>query len=162
MKKIYILLIIIATVFISNKNYSQTINDSCQVALPFCTGMTFNSPLSTLGVVAEVGPDYTCLYSQPNPVWFYIQINHPGNIDIHMQSSPGNYDIDFACWRPFSTLNNCSNLTAANTADCSYSSSYLEDCNIINAQSGEFYIFMITNYSQQPTNVVFNQTNAGN
>jgi hypothetical protein len=130
----------------------------CANADPFCTGTTYNFPLSTSGISAQVGPDYTCLLTQPNPVWYYLLIDQPGSIDIHMQSTPGDYDVDFTCWGPFSSLANCGNLTAANTVDCSYSTSDQEDCNISNALTGQYYLMMITNFSQQVTNVQFSQT----
>jgi len=146
-----------------NKSFSQTINDSCQTSLPFCTGFTYCYPAGTNSGTGQVGPDYTCLYTQPNPAWYYMQIDQPGQININIQSTPGQYDVDFTCWGPFSDpITPCStNLTSSNTVDCSYSTSFQETCNIPNAQIGEYYIFIITNYSNQTTNITFNQTNAG-
>ena len=43
---------------------------------------------------------------------------------------------------------NCGNLTAANEVDCSYSSVSVEYSHIPNAQTGEIYIIMITNYNE--------------
>lgn len=163
MKKNFTLILFVALIFISNKNFSQTINDSCHVSLPFCTGYTFNYPAGVNSGTAEAGPDYTCLYTQPNPAWYYMQVAQSGIIDIEMHSAPGQYDIDFVCFGPFADpVTPCSaNLTAANTIDCSYSSSYQEFCNIPNAQPGEYYILLITNYSNQVCNIIFSQTNTG-
>lgn len=161
MKKIFTLILFVS-IFASNKNFSQTINDSCQTALPFCTGITLLYPGGTNGAPAQTGPDYGCLYTQPNPVWYYMQVTLPGNIDIEMHSVPS-YDIDFICYGPFSSATApCSGqLTAANTVDCSYSSSSTETCNMTNCQTGDYYLLMITNYSNQPCNIIYSQTNFG-
>ena len=42
--------------------------------------------------------------------------------------------------------------------DCSYSPNPTEDCYIPNGQTGEYYILLITNYSQQPCEITFSQT----
>ena len=54
-------------------------------------------------------------------------------------------------------VENCGNLTAANTVDCSYSASPTETCTINNAIVGEYYTLLITNYSNQAQNINFNQ-----
>lgn len=150
-----IFLIFILCLF-SIKGFGQGTN--CATADPFCTGTTYNFPLATNNGTAEAGPDYTCLFTQPNPVWYYLLIDQPGSIDITIQSSPGAYDVDFSMWGPFSSINNCGNLTAANTIDCSYSTSYIEYANISNALTGQYYLLLITNYSNQVTDVTFSQT----
>ncbi len=153
MRKIDLILIFCLFSIIS---FGQGIN--CATSDPFCTGTTYNFPLATNNGSAEVGPAYTCLLTQPNPVWYYLLIDQPGNLDITIQSSPGTYDVDFSMWGPFSSLNNCGNLTAANTVDCSYSTSYIEYANISNALTGQYYILLITNYSNSVTDVTFSQT----
>ncbi|MBK6834887.1 MAG: hypothetical protein IPG89_11685 [Bacteroidetes bacterium] len=50
------------------------------VLLPFCTGTTYNFPAPVSGTEAEVGPDYGCFGTQPNPVWYYLQIASNGTI----------------------------------------------------------------------------------
>ncbi|MEC7863432.1 MAG: gliding motility-associated C-terminal domain-containing protein, partial [Bacteroidota bacterium] len=49
-------------------------------------------------------------------------------------------------------------LTAAYVEDCSYSPNPTETCNITNAVTGQFYILLITNYSNQVCNIDFSQT----
>ena len=46
----------------------------------------------------------------------------------------------------------------ANVEDCSYSASGFETCQINGAQSGDYYILLITNYSNQNCNINFSQT----
>ena len=185
MKKIYITILFFALIFISNKNFSQTTNGFCNTSDQFCTDVTYNFPAGVNTAPAETGPNYGCLGSEPNPVWYYLLIDQPGNISIDIHTVP-QYDIDFICWGPFTNpINPCqSSLTgigspgshwtstnphpgnmggypAGNTVDCSYNSSWQEWCYIPNAQSGQYYLLLITNYSNTACNIVFNQTNNG-
>ncbi|MCX8081195.1 MAG: gliding motility-associated C-terminal domain-containing protein [Bacteroidia bacterium] len=135
-------------------------NTTCQNAAPFCTGTTYNFPAGVNAGSAQNGPYYDCLFTQPNPVWYYMQVAQSGPITIVMQGS-GNMDIDFCCWGPFNSLNGvCNNLTANNVVDCSYSTSATETCVIPNAVAGQYYILLITNFSNQPQNIIFSQSNA--
>ena len=75
-------------------------------ARPFCTdvnpdGITFPSATSGNGNVFLTTP-VGCLDLVPNPAWYFMQINSPGNMLIHIvQTGMGNMDVDFACWGPF-------------------------------------------------------------
>ncbi len=107
----------------------------------------------------EVGPEYGCLNTQPNPAWFFFRMNEPGDMDISIYSSR-NPDIDFCCWGPFADpISPCPNgLTENKIVSCSYSSSDIEQCNIpATAQTGEYYIILITNYSNQSCNIHFSK-----
>jgi gliding motility-associated-like protein len=156
---------------------SQAQNVLCNQANPFCTGTTYNFPAGVNAGTAEAGANYGCLYSQPNPAWYYMQVGTSGTIEIEMHSTP-QVDIDFCCWGPFPNSSSpcVAQLTAGsglsshaapgpspsypslNMIDCSYSTSWQEWCYLPNAVSGTFYILLITNYSNQPTNIVFSQT----
>jgi gliding motility-associated-like protein len=81
-----------------------------------------------------------------------------GNLNIDMSSNPS-VDIDFICWGPFTDCSNmCSLVNSAAIEDCSYSANNTETCNITGAVAGEIYLLMITNYSNQSTNISFSQT----
>ncbi len=117
-------------------------------------------PASVNAGTGEEGPDYGCLYSRPNPSWYYLRIDNPGNIDINMYSDPS-VDIDFCCWGPFDDPHTpCPyGLTEDKIADCSYTSNWDETCHIPEtAQAGEYYILMLTNYSNQECNFYFQKT----
>ena len=134
--------------------YSQS--SDCLNSQPFCTSTPIGFPAST-NTTAPIGPDYGCLGSQPNPAFYFLQIDQPGNITVTMQSTPL-VDIDFICWGPFgdpSTM--CDSLTGAYIEDCSYSTAAIEDCNITNAITGQYYILLITNYSNVNCNIDFSQ-----
>jgi gliding motility-associated-like protein len=154
MKKILITITLL--LFAVVQAFSQ--NTNCAGAAPFCTGTEYVFPAGVNAGTAEVGPDYGCLGSEPNPAWYFMQIETPGNIDIFMSA---NADIDFICYGPFANLTNVcdpANLSAANTVDCSYSGAATETVNITNGVSGDFYMLLITNFSNQPGNITFSQT----
>ena len=142
--------------------YRSRLNNTCANADPFCTdnGM-YQFPAGVNAGSGESGPYYDCLYSQPNPAWYYMRIANPGSITIHMYSTPS-VDIDFCCWGPYSTITNpspCSNLTQQKVVSCSYSTSATENCIIpASAQTGDYFILVITNYSNQTCNINFSKT----
>ncbi|MDD4604237.1 MAG: T9SS type A sorting domain-containing protein [Bacteroidales bacterium] len=158
MKKIWVLFLLFFS--LCNCGFSQIgggANDSCETALPFCTGTLYDFPAGINIPHAQIGPYYDCLTTTPNPAWYYMKIANPGYIKIKMHSSPSK-DIDFCCWGPFSSQYSCGNLISSKIVDCSYSASSVEYCNINNAQTGNYYILIITNYSNNPCNIIFEQT----
>lgn len=135
------------------------VNDSCHKSFPFCTGTTYNFPAGVNSGSAQAGAYYGCLFSQPNPAWYHMQIGESGNIIITMQSNPLR-DIDYICWGPYThPVEPCvAQLTSDKVVSCSYSTSATEIVTIPNGISGEYYILLITNYSNQPCNISFSQT----
>ena len=151
-------------------------NATCETALPFCTDNgLYNFPA---GVDAGspcpdnycddpyhcTGPHQgqdNCLSTAPNPAFYFMRIDEPGNLNIHMYSTPS-HDIDFDCWGPFDDINTaCDQLSCSTMVDCSYDPSATEDCHINNAQTGQYYILLITNYSNQTCNINFENTGTG-
>ncbi len=155
--KAKLLLVFFLSLFAFGAN-SQT--DMCSGAAPFCTGTTYNFPAPVSGTEAEVGPDYGCLSSQPNPVWYHLQIASNGTIVMNIGGASALDDIDFACWGPFTsptggcagglTANcggffGCSSNTdpfasypAGNLVDCSFDPQQSEVCTIPNAVAGQY------------------------
>ena len=155
MKNIFLFLFVCIS-----QSYILAQSSSCNNATAFCTNSGANFPAST-GNNSPNGPNYGCLFTQPNPAFFFLQIDNPGNITLSLFSTPAN-DIDFICWGPFSDPTTmCNQLTAANTEDCSYSASSIETCQINGATAGDYYVLLITNYSNSSCNINFSQT-AGN
>ncbi|MFN8116971.1 MAG: gliding motility-associated C-terminal domain-containing protein [Bacteroidia bacterium] len=168
--KIYILILCLTSL----NTFSQT---DCATAAPFCanntSGTTFPAGTNTS---AAAGTDYGCLFTTPNPAWYFFQVSQNGSIVISI-SGTGGGDVDFVCWGPFSSqaqacgglTNNCSPnclsnvgnpgfYPSGNMIDCSYDSSPTETCTINNAISGQYYQLLITNYSNQAQNINFNQS----
>ena len=136
-------------------------NNLCANADPFCTDNgLYEFPAGVNAGSGEPGPNYQCLSSTPNPAWYYMRIGNPGAITIRMYSTPS-YDIDFCCWGPFDDpVAPCPNgLTGSKVVSCSYSMAATENCQIpSNAQTGKYYILVITNYSNQSCNISFSKT----
>ena len=132
----------------------------CSDALPFCTGTNYNFPNNTN--VPDLGT-INCLFTSPNPVWYYMEIDQPGNLDIDI-TQVDNFgfpiDIDFSLWGPFADIsaacNSINSNVNLNVVDCSYSGSAFEEANITNAQQGEVYVLLLTNFSNQAGTISFN------
>lgn len=133
--------------------------DTCPEALAFCTGTTYTFPNNfnqpNLGTI-------NCLLSSPNPIWYYMQIENPGDLNINIAQfdlSGVPIDIDFNVWGPFTTYEDgclqIANSTAPNV-DCSFSGSAFEQASIPNAQTGEFYILLLTNFENIQGDITFN------
>ncbi|MCW3103056.1 MAG: hypothetical protein JWO09_1496 [Bacteroidetes bacterium] len=153
MKRIVLFTLSVFTFIVAS--YAQ--GSDCSTAAPFCSGSTSTFPAST-GTTAATGPNYGCLGSQPNPAWYYLQVDNSGPITITMNNSAG-VDIDFICWGPFtSAAAGCASGLSGSAVDCSFSTAAVETCDIPSAISGEVYILLITNYSGLPTNISASQT----
>jgi hypothetical protein len=129
-------------------------------AEPFCTGTSY-SYCNTTGEPSA--GSYACLGSTPNPMWMYLQIDTPGAIDIEISQFDnigGTLDVDFALYGPFTSVADaCNNITPFSpTVDCSYSASAVETANFTGGAAGEVYLLLITNYSNNPGFIEFNQT----
>ncbi len=136
---------------------------SCQTAQPFCTSTTmFTVPNITGQPSLGGGGVYGCLLTTPNPTFYYLQIQNAGNIDITISqtSTTGTaLDVDFIVWGPFNSLGaSCTGISAANIIDCSYSLANVEIANIPNAVAGQFYLFLVTNFSNNPGTITYQQT----
>ena len=134
---------------------------SCLNATPFCTGTSSSFPAST-NVQAPTGAYFDCLWTQPNPAWYILEISTPGSLTINIQGvgpGGGTNDVDFICWGPFTDPTTmCNQLTAANVEDCSYNPTWNEFCNITGASVGDYYILLITNYSNQTGSINLSTT----
>ena len=154
-------------------------NATCETAFPFCTdvglyefpagtnsgspcGDTYNASCSEpYKCSGTPGQSTNCLSTAPNPAFYYLRIDEPGNLNIYMHSTP-QVDIDFDCWGPFDDINTaCDQLACSNIVDCSYSTAATENCHINNAQHGQFYILLITNFSNQTCNISFENVGTG-
>lgn len=140
-------------------------NFSCATADSFCTGTNYNYCNTTNVTSLGAGGIYGCLGSTPNPSFFYLKTGTSGNIDIALSQTNTagiGLDIDFVCWGPFaSQASICGALSASKIIDCSYSTASSETCNIPNAVPGQWYLLLITNFSNQQGSIAFSQTGGG-
>jgi gliding motility-associated-like protein len=138
-------------------------------------------PITGCGGSGSLGNNGS-LGSTPRPAWFYYTIGQTGPIILNLQqfnAAGGGIDVDFALWGPFQNnnlANICNSLSGididgipsnnytgpCNLVDASYSPTYNETIHIPNAQVGEVYMLLVTNYSTNPTQGTYtiNQTNA--
>jgi gliding motility-associated-like protein len=135
---------------------AQTPNGTCLSAEPFCTGTAVTFPAGVGTGTAQAGPNYGCLLTQPNPAWYFMELDQSGNLDIEITNS-NNEDIDFILYGPFvdPILACTALLTAGNTEDCSYSTSATEVANVVGGIAGEFYLLLIVNFSNNATDISF-------
>ncbi len=66
---------------------------------------------------------------------------------------PVQFDMTNPCFRGY-----YDNYPLETMVDCSYSASSKEFCYIPEAKNGEWYLFLVTNYSQKPGTISFNKT----
>ena len=163
-------------------------NTICENASNFCSdgGALYGSNI--IGLPNSM--DVACLGSIPNPSWNIIQIGDSGIIEIQIVQNTqfdenGNpvgtpLDVDFVLWGPFDTDTDyceldlltdcptCPNNTSnpdfypfGNIVDCSYDPAPVENMTIDNALSGEIYVLLVTNFSNQAGVIQIQQTNNG-
>ena len=139
-------------------------NNTCITADPFCgsTAYTYLSGSCQTNCFGETGPCYSCMGTPHNPAWYYLQISTPGTIILSISENPYN-DIDFCCWGPFTSPTGActSGLTCSKVISCSFSPSGIEICTIPNALAGEFYMLVLSNFTNMTTQVTFQQSNWG-
>ncbi|KGO97470.1 hypothetical protein Q767_02430, partial [Flavobacterium enshiense DK69] len=157
-------------------------NSVCSGADPFCADA---GPLQFPNVSGACVPnapavvtDNTCLLTAPRPAWYYLEIDKAGPLNLQISQTTGpngtgsGLDVDFAIWGPFSNqAAACSDFTqgdctgdhacSGNVIDCSYSLSATETAVIPNAQIGEVYMVMITNFDGAAGYITMTQTNPG-
>ncbi len=139
---------------------------TCDQAQAFCSdgGATFAAGVNVPGVTPD-NNDYSCpgdnLITQPNPAWYYLEIDQGGYLEIDLITSPPE-DIDFAIWGPYpdlaSATSQCNTPGLPEAVDCSFDPAENEQVNVNNTQPGEIYILVITNYSNSPTQISANTT----
>ena len=131
----------------------------CSSAVGVCSSSSYSFPAGVNAGTAVSGPNYGCLKTQPNPAWFFLQMQNSGSMTFTMSSSPSR-DIDYVIWGPFtSPFSACaSGLDTTKIVSCSYSTASSETGTIPNGITGEYYILLITNYSNKNTNISFAQT----
>ncbi|OAB80090.1 gliding motility-associated C-terminal domain-containing protein [Cochleicola gelatinilyticus] len=146
-------------------------SEQCINADPFCSqdGLIFPNEIDGQ---ADPGIDYECLITQPNPTWFFLQIEEAGTLDFEIIQNTsfdddGNpngtgLDVDFIAWGPFDSPDeDCDNLNPNTSIACSYSIDAIENFTIPNAQPGDFYVLLITNFDGAAGFISLQQTNFG-
>lgn len=84
--KIKLIGLIIILLFGFNFNSKSQDGSSCIESNPFCSDQSYNFPNATSGS-APNGPDYGCLLSQPNPIWYHLQIDQSGPLELTLSQT---------------------------------------------------------------------------
>jgi len=132
-------------------------NGLCADATPFCTSSGSTYPAGVNTGTAESGPNYGCLGTQPNPAWFYMKILTGGDLHI-TETNSNNIDVDFILWGPFTSPTCGASLSAGKIIDCSYSPVATEYIDIGSCIAGEYYMLLITNFSNNTTDITLAKT----
>jgi len=165
MKHIYNLIIAFLFIGLSVNSFGQ--GATCATADPFCTSTVYAFPNQTNNGSAPAGNNYDCLTTTPNPAWYYMEIGTSGNLIFDITQTDGNgsgLDVDFILYGGYTDLAtaqaDCGNLgiPAGEVVDCSYSTSASETAVIPGAVAGEVYLILITNFSNDPGTITFQQT----
>ena len=163
-------------------------NNHCVDSDPFCTSDVITFDAATSSQTADQLEGTTlqdgCIGSSYSPAWYHMRIQTSGQFIIHAEGhDPNNSnttrDIDFCIWGPYSdpTSPCVAQLTTNKIIDCCFSASYSENIYLgypggqhnhgssshgtiteHTPTAGEYYILMITNYSQQPCTISFSKT----
>lgn len=130
---------------------------TCASANSLCNALGAPFANTHQSASAESGNYYGCLATQPNPTWFYLPVSGNGIINLKIEQNASidfngtQRDVDYIVYGPFTNpVTPCSGqLTQANVVSCSYSANATEYPVIQNAQIGQYYMIMVTNYSNQ-------------
>ena len=138
---------------------------TCLLAQPMCTSTTPYTIPNVSGQTPSNFPGggiYGCLATVPNPTYYVLNIQTSGSIELtisQVNNSGQGVDVDFVIWGPFtSAAAACTQLSAANIVDCSYSADPVEQINIPNAAAGQVFILLVTNYGNQAGMITYQQT----
>lgn len=105
-----------------------------------------------------------CLGSTPNQNWITVAAASNGTITLQLTqttTSGGGIDVDFIAFGPFTSLSaGCGSIVPGVTpsVSCSYSASSVETITLPNAQAGQVFIILITNFSGQPGTISITPT----
>lgn len=133
----------------------------CSQANSLCSSLGIPFPNTTnLPSTGALG----CLNTTPNPTWFVMPISQSGTINLMIQQSTdinfslNNLDVDYVVLGPYTNPTTPCNgqITPNYVVSCSYSSNNVEYPVISNAQAGQYYLIMVTNYSNQPGYIKIN------
>lgn len=151
------------TFFLCLSLFAVKAQNDCSTAYQYC-GNNITLPLITN--VPDMGVA-NCMSSTPNAAWFFFQVDQGTNaaaslqIDGFDQGSSSSLDIDLAVMGPYATID-CAAITDSLNdnpyAFCDYSTSGNISVNFSNVQAGEYYIILITNFSNQPAYAQFTET----
>ena len=137
-------------------------NTTCVIPSPICSGSPINFIANAGGSSAAAinpGNNYDCLFTSPNPSWYYLEIATSGNLVIDITAGA---DVDYEIWGPFPNLANA--IANCNTygvpQDCSYSPSPIEQAVVNGVITSQVYVLLVTNFANVVQTININQAAA--
>jgi len=154
------IVVFVCVFFCSVVVFSQAGGTDCNNLEPICTdvGISFSASSGVPDAsTTSPGNNYDCLWSEPNPTYYYLEISTSGDVIMNLSA---NSDIDFIIWGPFSSLAdaeaNCGSYSQVE--DCSYSATNNETPQITGAVVGEVYVMLVTNYANVVQDITLTQS----
>ena len=127
---------------------------SCSGADPLCDLAEYDNSTD----VVDFG-DYGTLGTTPNPKFFYIEITTTGTYTCDISQTAG--DVDYLLWGPYTTKQiGCNNVPNDFPISDSYSPSWTENFSLP-VIAGEYYILMVTNFSNDPGRITIETSQLG-
>lgn len=126
------------------------------------SSFSFNAPVNNnSNLTGTGGANYGCMGSVPNQAWFIITVNTGGNLYFNYSNSNG-YDVDAVVWGPLANndVANACNATLNYPLTCDYDAAR-PDLYINNAQPGQKYVMLVTNFSNANTVINISQPSGG-
>ena len=163
MMKKYLFLLLLSFLYIAGFAQSPTADTQTQ----FCGDTTlppFANTVDGPSAGDNEAASYGCLNTYPNPAWFYTQVDQSGDITFTMTQTSTDgmgIDVDFIAWGPFDgppPIYGPGNLNSSTEVGCSYSTASVEQFTIPQAEAGQYYVILLTNFSNQPGTITFDQT----
>jgi len=136
-------------------------NTVCDTMARLCLGAGFSTPLHDNIGNAAFGNSYGCLTTQPNPNWFFLEVDAAGDIDMSLTAPSA---IDYVIWGPFpdstTASASCGTLAAGAIIDCSYggAAGVPMSPSITGAAVGDVYVVLVTNVANVAQNFNLAQT----
>jgi len=166
MKKLLLLTFFV----LGNCLYAQSTATTCETAYSLCgaLGEPFANTVDAPGADPASAASYGCLSTYPNPAWFYLPISQSGDLTFTMKqisNTEALIDVDFICWGPFNSLDGVcgpENLKPETQVGCSYSTAPIETFTIVGATEGDYYMILITNFSNVPGTITIENTGGTN
>ena len=130
---------------------------------PVCVGSSLTFVAQTNAENADItnpGHDYGDVAFSPNPAWFYFKVDTGGVLELE-QTNSNNVDVDGVLWGPFDSVSDL----VRDGVSSSYGTSLLIDSDYeasadfnfsVTADAGEFYVLLISNYSESATDISLN------
>lgn len=142
------------SVFNNPQNY--TCANSFTIAAPIDDNSGYTEP---------AGANWDCYGSRPNQVWFLFTVTSPGTLTFTINginNSNNFYDIDGIIWGPIPNGNysNACSVTSNQPITCDYDTGSA-DLAVPNAQVGQVYTMLVTNFSNEANTIYINQPTGG-